>query len=69
VNLLVRSDLKTTTLTQILGEVLTNNMFKKSQDKLMGQQMMRKRRVWLSRHKVPTVKKMKSAMRMSRMKK
>ena len=33
---LVRSNLKTTTLTQILGEVLTHDMFKKSQDEVHG---------------------------------
>ena len=36
VTLLVRSNVKTTTHTQILGEVLTHDMFKKSQDKAHG---------------------------------
>ena len=34
--LLVRSNLKTTTPTRILGEVLTHDMFKKSQDEVYG---------------------------------
>ena len=36
VTLLVRSNLKTTTPTQILGEVLTHDMFRKSQDEVHG---------------------------------
>ena len=36
VTLLVRSNLKTTTPTQVLGEVLTHDMFKKSQDEIHG---------------------------------
>ena len=36
VTLLVRSNLKTTTPTQGLGEVLTHDMFKKSQDEVHG---------------------------------
>ena len=36
VTLLVRSNLKTTTPTQVLGEVLTHDMFKKSQDEVHG---------------------------------
>ena len=34
--LLVRSNVKTATPTQILGEILTNDMFKKSQDEAHG---------------------------------
>jgi len=36
VTLLVRSNVKTATLTQILGEVLTHDMFNKSQDEAHG---------------------------------
>jgi hypothetical protein len=36
VTLLVRSNLKATTPTKILGEVLTHDMFKKSQDEVQG---------------------------------
>ena len=36
VTLLVRSHMKTPTPTQILGEVLTHDMFKKSQDEAHG---------------------------------
>ena len=36
VNLFVRSNVKTATPTQILGEVLTHDMFKKSQDEAHG---------------------------------
>ena len=36
VTLLVRSNIKTATPTQILGEVLTHDMFKKSQDEAHG---------------------------------
>ena len=36
VTLLVRSNMKTATPTQILGEVLTQDMFKKSQDEAHG---------------------------------
>ena len=34
--LIVRSDLKTSTPTQVLGEVLTHDIFKKSQDEVHG---------------------------------
>ena len=34
--LLVRSDVNTATPTQLLGEVLTHDMFKKSQDEVHG---------------------------------
>ena len=36
VTLIVRSDLKTSTPTQVLGEVLTHDIFKKSQDEVRG---------------------------------
>ena len=36
VTLLIRSNVKTTTPTQILGEILTHDMFKKSQDEAHG---------------------------------
>ena len=36
VTLLVQSDVKTATPTQILGEVLTHDLFKKSQDEVHG---------------------------------
>jgi hypothetical protein len=36
VTLLVRSDLKTTTPIEILGEVLTHDMYKKSRDEVHG---------------------------------
>ena len=36
VTLIVRSDLKTSTPTQVLGEVLTHDIFKKSQDEIRG---------------------------------
>ena len=36
VTLIVRSDLKTSTPTQVLGEVLTHDIFKKSQDEVHG---------------------------------
>ena len=36
VTLLVRSNVKTATPTQILGEILTHDMFKKSQDEAHG---------------------------------
>ena len=45
VTLLVRSNMKTATPTQILGEVLTHDMFKKSQDEAHGGEIDEKKNV------------------------
>src|SRR6185437_15219172 len=45
VTLLVRSNVKTTTPTQILGEVLTHDMFRKSQDEAHGGEIDEKKNV------------------------
>ena len=57
VTLLVRSNVKTATPTQISGEVLTHDMFKKSQDEAHGGEIDEKKEVWLSRLKIAKMKK------------
>ena len=49
--------MKTATLTQILGEILTHDMFKKSQDEAHGGEIDEKKKVWLSRLKIAKMKK------------
>ena len=44
VTLLVRSNVKTATPTQILGEVLTHDLFKKSQDEAHGEDIDEKKK-------------------------
>ena len=63
VTLLVRSDLKITTPTQILGEVLTHDMFKKSQDEVHGATNDEKKKSVVLRHNPLLVKMMQIAMK------
>ena len=63
VTLLVRSNLKTKTSTQVLGEVLTHDMFKKSQDEVHGATNDEKKKSVVLRHNPLKVKMMQIAMK------
>jgi len=64
--LIVRSDLKTSTPTQVLGEVLTHDIFKKSQDEVHGVTSDEKKKNVAFKAQMKSVKMME--MMMSRMK-
>ena len=66
VTLIVRSDLKTSTPTQVLGEVLTHDIFKKSQDEVHGVTSDEKKKNVAFKAQMKSVKMME--MMMSRMK-
>ena len=68
VTLLVRSDVKTTTPTQLLGEVLTHDMFKKPQDEVHGGTIDEKKKSVSFRYKVTRMKKRMIAKKNNRMK-
>ena len=69
VTLLVRSDVKTTTPTQLLGEVLTHDMFMKPQDEVHGGTIDEKKKSVSFRYKVTRMKKRMIVMKKNRMKK
>ena len=65
--LLVRSNVKSATPTQILGEILTHDMFKKSQDEANGGEIDMKKKVWHSKLKIAKMKKKVDAKKKNRM--